>query len=147
MALFDKGRLVGEMAARYGIHLDDRDPALAMIGLNQLALEESIQVLSGQLRARISEFEMAAEKVEARVGTVLAKQVRESVAEIRRQLHRDIHAAGLRSRELVEQVHKAHRRPVLIRWGVIGMLIGCALFSCGVWVGRMTALGWARAGF
>jgi hypothetical protein len=147
MPSFDRSRLVGEMAMRYGIRLDDDDPAFAMIGLNQLALEESVREACDQLRARIAEFEASAQKLETRAGTVLAQQVRESAAEIRREIQRDVHAAGLRSRELLNRIHEAHRRPVLVRWIAIGILIAFLLFCSGIWVGRMTALGWGRAGF
>jgi hypothetical protein len=147
MPSFDKSRLVDEMAMRYGIRLDDDDPALAMVGLNQLALEESVQDACDKLRARIAEFEASAQKLETRAGTVLAQQVRESAAEIRREIQHDVHAAGLRSRELLNRIHEAHRRPVLVRWIAIGILIAFLLFCSGIWVGRMTALGWGRAGF
>jgi hypothetical protein len=147
MTSLDKNRLVSEMAIRYGIRLDDNDPALAMIGLNQLAFEVSVQDACDQLRARIAEFEASAQKLEARAGAVLAQQVKESVAEIRREIYRDVHAAGLRSHELLNQIDEAHWRPVLVRWTAIGILIAFLLFCWGVWVGRMTALGWGRAGF
>jgi hypothetical protein len=147
MPSFDKTRLVAEMATQYGIRLDDDDPALAMVGLNQLALEETVRDVCDQLGTRIAEFEASAQKLETRAGTVLAQQVRESAAEIRREIHRDVHAAGLRSRELLNRIHEAHRRPVLVRWTAIGILIAFLLFCCGIWVGRMTALGWGRAGF
>lgn len=147
MASLDKKRLVGEMAARYGIRMDESDPALAIISLNQLVLEESIQVICEQLRERITEFEASARKLETRAGQVLATQVRESASEIRKQLREDTHTASLRCREMLHQIQEAHRRPALLRWAAIGIVFGFILFCCGVWVGRMTALGWSRAGF
>jgi len=41
MANIDRQRLIGEMASRYGIRLDEDDPVLAVISLNQLALDET----------------------------------------------------------------------------------------------------------
>ncbi len=147
MPSFDKTRLLAEMATRHGIRLNDDDPALAMVGLNQLALEETVRAVCDQFGTRIAEFEASAQKLETRAGTVLAQQVRESAAEIRREIQHDVHAAGLRSRELLNRIHEAHRRPVLVRWTAIGILIAFLLFCCGIWVGRMTALSWGRAGF
>jgi hypothetical protein len=145
MAHIDRKRLIGEMASRYGIRLDDNDPALAIISLNQLVLEETIHGICEQLRTRIAEFETSAQKMEIRAGTVLAQQVKESAADLRRELHADVHAASLKSRELLHQIHEAHRRPVLLRWAAIGVICGFILFLCGVWVGRIAALGWGRA--
>jgi hypothetical protein len=62
-------------------------------------------------------------------------------------LHRDVQTASLRSRELVQQIEDAHRRPLLLRWTAVGMVIAFALFCCGMWVGRISAIGWARGGF
>ena len=135
------------MATRHGIRLNDDDPALAMVGLNQLALEETVRFVCDQLGTRIAEFEASAQKLETRAGTVLAQQVRESAAEIRREIQRDVHAAGLRSGELLNRIHEAHRRPAVLRWTAVGILIAFFLFCSGIWVGRMTALGWGRAGF
>jgi hypothetical protein len=147
MVSLNKTRLVAEMATRYGIRLDDDDPALAMVGLNQLALEETVRAVCDQLGTRIAEFETSAQKLETRAGTVLAQQVRESAAEIRREIQRDVHSAGLKSRELLNRIHEAHRRPAVLRWTAVGILIAIFLFCFGIWVGRMTALGWSRAGF
>jgi hypothetical protein len=147
MRQIDRTRLIGEMASRYGIRLDANDPALAIISLNQLAFETAIQDMSEQLRTRIGEFEASAEKIEIRAGVVLAQQVKESAAELRRELHGDVQAASLKCRELLHQVHEANRRPALLRWAAIGVIFGFILFLCGVWVGRMIALGWGRAWF
>ena len=147
MAYIDRNRLVAEMASRYGIRIDDNDPALAIISLNQLALEEATQSICEQLRTRMAEFETSAQKLEVRAGAVLAQQVKESAAEIRRELHADVQAASLKSRELLHQIHEAHRRPVLVRWVAIGLLFGFILLLCGVWIGRITALGWNWAWF
>ena len=98
MPSFDKTRLVAEMATRHGIRLNDDDPALAMVGLNQLALEETVRDVCDQLGTRIAEFEASAQKLETRAGTVLAQQVRESAAEIRQEIQRDVHSAGIEQR-------------------------------------------------
>ena len=147
MAHIDRKRLVAEMASRYGIRMDDSDPALAIISLNQLALEETTRSVCEQLQARVAEFEASAQKLEVRAGVVLAQQVKESGAELRRELHADVNSASLKCRELLHQIHKAHRRPVLVRWLAIGLLFGFILLLCGVWIGRITVLGWNRAWF
>jgi integrase len=41
MAALNTRRLVGEVASRYGIRLDETDPAFVVVLLSQLALEET----------------------------------------------------------------------------------------------------------
>ena len=99
------------------------------------------------MRARVAEFEASAQKMEVRAGVVLAQQVKESAAEIRKELRADVHSASSKRRELLHQIHKAHRRPILLRWAAIGVPFGFIFFLCGLWVGRITALGWGGAWF
>ncbi len=147
MANIDTKRLIGEMASRYGIRLDENDPALAMISLNQLVLEDTIQALWEQLRVRITDFETSAQKIEIRAGAALAQEVKESAAVLRSELHSDVHSASLERRELVHRVYDANRCPVMLRWAVIGVILGFISFLCGIWIGRMTVLGSGRVGF
>ena len=138
-ASFDKKHLMGELASRYGIRIDESDPALAIVALNQLLLEETIQYICEHLQGRISEFDASAQKAEARAGQTLACEVRRAAAEIRQELNGDIEASTLRCRELVRQVHTAHQRPELIRWAAVGIVFGFILFCSGVWVGKLIA--------
>ncbi|MBV9085177.1 MAG: hypothetical protein JOZ62_21075 [Acidobacteriaceae bacterium] len=147
MAYIDTKRLIGEMASRYGIRLDENDPALAMISLNQLVLEDTIQALCEQLRVRITELEMSAQKIEIRAGATLAQQVKESAAALRSELHSDVQAASLKCRELVHRTSQANKRPVILRWATLGVIFGFILFLCGIWVGRLTVLACCRAEF
>ena len=106
------------------------------------ALQSSLESAHRHARRRRRyEFETSAQKLEVRAGAVLAQQVRETAAEMRRELHADVYAVSLKSRELLHPIHEAHRRPVLVRWLAIGLLFGFILLLCGVWIGRITALG------
>lgn len=140
-ASFDKKRLMGELASRYGIRIDENDPALAIVVLNQLILEETIQNMCAQLQERISEFDASAQKAEARAGQALAREVKKAASEIRQELNGDIEASTLRCRELVRQVHAAHQRPELIRWAAVGIVFGFILLCGGIWLGKLIALG------
>ena len=137
----DKNRLLGEMASRYGIRLDESDPALAIVTLNQLALEQAAEQIRDHIRAGIAEFTEAVQKTEARAGNMLAVQAKGSAAELRRKLDGDIHASALKCRELLRQVHAAHQRPEIIRWAAVGIVFAFVLFCCGVWLGKLIALG------
>lgn len=137
----DKNRLLGEMASRCGIRLDESDPALAIVTLNQLALEQAAEQIGDHIRAGIAEFTEAVQKAEARAGKVLAEQAKGAAAELRRELDGDIRTSALRCRELLRQVHASHQRPELIRWAAVGIVFAFVLFCCGVWLGKLIAHG------
>ncbi len=68
----DVEKLIGEVAARNGIRIEPDDPAFALVTLNQLVLEEAVKNLVREIRAATADFESAAERVQSRVGAMLA---------------------------------------------------------------------------
>src|SRR5438477_759201 len=90
----DVQRLIGEVAERHGILLKPDDAAFALVTINQLMLEELMAKLLGEVRSAITEFDEAAGRVQSRAGSLLAGQVKDAAATIRRELGGDIAAAG-----------------------------------------------------
>lgn len=91
--MIDIKRLVAEVAACDGIRVEPGDPAFALVTLNQLVLEEAVEQIGEQIRVGMTEFAEAVRKTEARAGKVLAEQVKEVAAELRRELEADAVAA------------------------------------------------------
>jgi hypothetical protein len=135
MTVGDRKNLSGEIAARYGIRIDENDPAFVVVTLNQHALAQGTVDLMKQIDIRLKHFEAAAQRTEARAGKYLGAECRAQVNAIRSGLEGDILAAGARARELVEEIHRANTRAILIRFISVGALAGLLLFGTGVWVG------------
>ena len=133
--MMDVNRLIGEVAARHGIKVQSWDPAFALVTLNELVLEDTARRLTEEVHSGIAEFTDAVQKTETRAGKILAQQVNEAAAELRREMQRDIEDARLRANEIVLDVHRAHRKPAVIRWGAAGLIAGLALFGSGLWFG------------
>ena len=130
-------RLIAEVAARHNVFLKPDDPAIALVTMNQLILDNAMETIHGQIRATIAEFHASMQKAEKRAGSMLAQGVEESAAQMQRGLHNDIHIAGLKAREIVHLVNEAHRRPALIRWSAVGLVAGALLFGGGLWLGTL----------
>ena len=135
MAELDKGRLIGELARRYAVRMDDNDPAIAIVALNRLMLEHAMDELSEVVIRRIAEFETSVLKVEHRAGKLLSQEVCEAAARIRAELRKDIDGAGIKAAQLVYLVDQAHKRPARIRWLSAGLVSAAALLLAGVWIG------------
>lgn len=112
----DRKQLSGEIAGRYGIRIDENDPAFVVANLSQHALERASAELVNQIDLRLKEFEGVVARTQARAGKYLAAECREHVTAIRSELHGDILAAGTSARELVEQVNRVNTRATVIRW-------------------------------
>jgi hypothetical protein len=130
-------RLIAEVAARHNVFLKPDDPAIALVTMNRLILDDAMETVHGQIRVTIAEFHASMQKAERRAGSMLAQGVQESAAQMQRGLQNDIHTAGLKAREIVHLVNEAHRRPALIRWSAVGLVAGVLLFGGGLWLGTL----------
>ncbi len=118
----DVQRLIAEVASRHKLLLKPDDPALALVTMNQLILDASLEAVHEQIRVTVTEFHASILKVEKRAGTMLAQTVKEAAVQMQAGLQSDIHVAGLKAREIVHLLNEAHRRPALIRWSATGPL-------------------------
>ncbi len=75
----DLRALIGEVAARTHIRLDEDDPAFALVTLNQLVLERTVAELLQQVRATMTEFEQSTTKLQGRLGGLLANELRRAL--------------------------------------------------------------------
>ena len=139
---FDVQRLIDEVAARHRILLKPDDAAFAIVTMNRLVLEESLEAIHSRIVQDLALFEAAAKKMQIRAVTVLAAEVRESAAKIRQELQRDVQDARLQASEIVRQVEAAYRQRMSAQKLAIAVLAAVLLFSCGLWAGRISALWW-----
>jgi len=137
MSHIEAKMLVGEIAKRHGIRLDGDDPALAIVSLNELVLEKSMQELCDRVRSAIGDFDRGAQKAEARAGVFIAQEVKECARAIRQELQKDISFARLQATETVIELNSAHRQAGLEKWVVVGLISAVILFGCGFWAGTM----------
>jgi len=135
MTAGDRKQLSGQIAARYGIRIDENDPAFVVASLTQHALAEASSNLVERIETSLREFEAVVERTQTRAGKYLGAECREQVSAIRSELQGDILAAGTRARKLVEEVQRVNTRAMLIRFISVGALSGILLFGTGVWVG------------
>ena len=135
MTAGDREQLSGQIAARYGIRIDENDPAFVVASLTQHALAEASSNLVERIETSLREFVAVVERTQTRAGKYLGAECREQVSAIRSELQGDILAAGTRARELVEEVQRVNTRAMLIRFISVGALSGILLFGTGVWVG------------
>lgn len=123
-------RLIGEVAARYGIRLDPDDPAFALIVLNQLALEDAVEQLAVRMKGIAAELERSAESVGLRAGIAVAEQVKtlaalpqKGAAHVSPEARSDEDNSRLRKWE------------TCLKWIALGLAAGLAVFGIGLLVG------------
>jgi len=86
-------QLAGEIAGRYGIRIDENDPAFVVANLSQHALAEASAELLKQMDALLKDFKVAVVSTQRLAGKYLGAECREQVTAIRSELQGDILAA------------------------------------------------------
>jgi hypothetical protein len=135
MATGDSTQLSSQTAARYGIRIDENDPALVVAPPSQQALAEASSNLVKGIDTSLKGVEAVVERIQTRAGKYLGAECREQISARRSELQGDALAAGTRARELVEEVQPVNTRAMLIRLISVGASSGLLLFGTGVWVG------------
>jgi hypothetical protein len=123
-------RFIGEVAARYGIRLDADDPAFALVALNQLALEDTVEQLAARMNEIAAQLERSAESVGLRAGIAVAKQIRNAAAMIP--------GGGASGRGQTDPDHRARADTpshTAAMWFAVGAGSGLLLFGLGLLVG------------
>lgn len=124
-------RLIGEVAARYGIRLDPDDPAFALVALNQLALEDAVDQLAARLKVILAEIDRSAESVGLRAGIAIAEQIKAS-AEL---WHLATAPCGSDVSDERQHPRRMGTFEARLKWAAIGLVSGLLLFGLGMLVG------------
>jgi len=72
----DVERLLAEALAKHGIRLDPQDPAVVLVTLNRLVLEDAAKGVVADIRTATREFEEAADRVQSRFGAAIATRLK-----------------------------------------------------------------------
>ena len=139
---FNVQRLIAEVAAQHGFLLKPDDAAFALVTMNRLVLEESLEAIRSRVAADLAQFQASAQWAHKRAESAIAEEVRRSTAALRDEIQRDINTARLRAVEIVQEVKTAYQQPMSNRKFTIVVLAALLLLLCGVWFGKVTAAWW-----
>jgi len=139
---FNVQRLIAEVAAQHGLFLKPDDAAFALVTMNRLVLEESLEMIRSQIAADLAQFQATAQCAHKRAESAIAEEVSSSTAALRNEIQRDINTARLRAVEIVQEVKAAYQEPMSNRKFTIVVLAALLLLLCGVWLGKVTAAWW-----
>jgi hypothetical protein len=139
---FDVQHLIDEVAARHRLLLKPDDAAFAIVTMNRLVLEESLEAIHSRIVQDLALFEASGKKMQSRAGTNLAAEVREAAAGIRQELERDMQDARLQASKIIRQVETTYQQRLSGQKLTIAVLAAVLLFCCGVWAGRISLLWW-----
>ena len=135
MVSVDTKRLSGEVAARHGLLIREDDPAMALVTMSEIVLEQVLKEAEVRLRGILSEAEKSQKKSQQEVLVWVQEEMGRAGSALRVQLQRDIDAGRLQARELVVQLSQVYSRSAVRRWVAVGIVSGLLLVLIGVGLG------------
>jgi hypothetical protein len=76
--VIDTDRLLAEAMKKHGIRLDPDDPAVVLVTLNRLVLEDVAESVAADIGRATKEFEAAAGRLQGKVGSAVGAAVKAS---------------------------------------------------------------------
>jgi len=133
---FNVQRLIAAVAAEHRLILKPDDAAFAIVTMNRLVPEESLEAIRAVVAEDLAQFKQTAQWAHSRAESVIDSEVRHCAAALREELQRDIHMARLSAAEIVQEVREAYEKPLTYRTFVILFLAGILLLLFGIGIGR-----------
>ena len=78
----DRKRVIGEVASRHGVKLEEDDPAFLLVTMAEMMLKEAENQFAAATQKAIAQYEEAADRVQRSAGQTFAMAVRNSVRSI-----------------------------------------------------------------
>jgi len=113
----DRKRIIGEVAARHGVLLEEDDPAFLLVTIAEIALRDAQSEFLDVVRRSIADQEEAAERMQKSIGETLGKSIRRALSEGGTVPPGPVHLRG--------------------RVVFFGALFGLLLFAAGFAIGAM----------
>jgi hypothetical protein len=135
MGSVDAKRLTAEVAARHGLLIREDDPAMALVTMSEIVLEQVLERAEARLRAVLAEAETRQKRLQQEALTWVQEEIGHAGGALRAQVLRDIDSGRLQARELVIQLSQVYSRSAVRRWVAIGIVSGLILVVIGVGLG------------
>ena len=112
---FNVQRLITAVAAEHRLLLKPDDAAFAIVTMNRLVLEESLEAIRAVVAEDLAQFKQTAQWAHSRAESAIQSEVRLSARALREELQSDIDNARLRTAAIVQEVKETYERPLAYR--------------------------------
>ena len=135
MGSVDAKKLTSEVAARHGVLIREDDPAMALVTMSEIVLEEALRKAEVRLGAVLAEAENGQKRLQQEAVSWVQEEIGRAGSALRAQIQRDIDGARLQARELVVQLSQVYSRAAVRRWVAVGVVSGLILLLIGIGLG------------
>jgi len=135
---FNIERLIAAVAAEHRLILKPDDAAFAIVTMNRLVLEESLEAIRAVVVEQLAQFKLTAQSAQSSARSAIEYEIQSTAALLHDAINRDIGRARVHAVEIVEEVKAAYEKPMSNRKFTILSLAGLLIWLVGFCMGRLS---------
>ena len=137
--VLDLKRITAEVAARHGMLVSQDDPAMLLVTMNEVVLQQVLGSIEARTEEIVSGIEAGLRSAQHEASGNIEKEARKAGIAVREEIQRDIDAGRLHSRELIVELNRAYSRSAVRRWVAVGVIAASGLLASGLGLGVLLA--------
>ena len=135
---FNIQRLIAAVAAEHDLILKPDDAAFAIVTMNRLVLEESLEAIRAVVAEQLAQVKQTAQSAQSSARSAIEYEIQSTAAILHDAINRDIGRARTHAVEIVEEVKAAYEKPMSNRKFTILSLAGLLIWLVGFCMGRLS---------
>jgi hypothetical protein len=135
----DLKRITAEVAARHGMLVSEDDPAMMLVTMNEVVLQQIFGNIEARTEEIVAGIEAGVRAAQREALGNIEKEARKAGIAVREEIQKDIDAGRLHARELIVELNRAYSRSAVRRWVAIGVVAASGLLVLGIGLGVLLA--------
>ena len=137
--VLDLKRIIAEVAARHGMLVSQDDPAMLLVTMNEVVLQQVFANIEARTEEIVAGLEAGLRSAQREALGSIEKEARKAGIAVREEIQKDIDAGRLHARELIVELNRAYSRSAVRRWVAIGVVAASGLLVLGIGLGVLVA--------
>ena len=137
--VLDFKRIIAEVAAHHGMLVRQDDPAMLLVTMNEVVLQQVFGRIEGLTEEIVAGIEAGLRSAQRQAMGSIEKEARKAGIAVREEIQKDIDAGRLHARELMVELNRAYSRSAVRRWVAVGVIAAGGLLALGVGLGVFLA--------
>src|ERR1700676_803235 len=137
--VLDFKRIIAEVAARHGMLVRQDDPAMLLVTMNEVVLQQVFGNIEARTEEIVAGIEAGLRSAQHEALGNIEKEARKAGIAVREEIQKDIDAGRLHARELIVELNRSYSRSAVRRWVAMGVIAASGLLVLGVGLGMLLA--------
>src|SRR5947208_3082519 len=137
--VLDFKRIIAEVAARHGMLVSQDDPAMLLVTMNEVVLQQVFANIEARTEEIVAGLEVGFRSAQREALGSVEREARKAGIAVREEIQKDIDAGRLHARELIIELNRAYSRSAVRRWVAVGVIAASGLMALGGGLGVFLA--------